>query len=157
MAEPKKSPRNLLLTVARAVAWAGVFVVFWSMNVQWGDDADAGKGPPIQFKRYVVGGILLGLVSAGALTVSYFQGRNPGRIARAVAVGGALAILMLAWLVRSDALRDFPHLLAGSGWRWLTAGGGLVLAGASLAIAAPPPAAPKKTPGRRPARGRRGR
>jgi hypothetical protein len=154
MAAEKKS---LLLAIARAVAWAGVFVVFWSMNVQWGNDADAGKGPPIQFKRYVVGAILLGLVAAGALTVSYFRSKPPGPIARGVAVAGALAVLLIAWLVRRDALQDFPHLIQGSGWRWLVAGGGLILAGASLAISAPPAAPPKKSPGRRPARGRRGR
>jgi hypothetical protein len=151
MARP---PRTLLPFAARALAWVGAFVIFWSMNVVWGNDPDMGEGPPVQWKRQVVGAILLAVISAGALTLSWFRGGPPGRVARLVTVVGGLAILLIAWWLHHDAMRDFPHLIQGPGWRWLLAGGGFVLAGASLAMAAPPAEVPKKTGPKKPPRRR---
>ncbi len=126
-----------LLGAARAAAWIGAFMVFWSLNVHWGNDPDAGVGPPLQWKRQVTGALLLALIGAGALTVSFLRGRRPGAIGRTVAAAGGVSVMIIAWMLRKDAMVDFPHLIQGPGWRWLLAGGGMVLAAASLSLAVP--------------------
>jgi len=126
-----------LIGAARASAWIGAFMVFWSQNVQWGNDPDSGVGPPLQWKREVTGAMLLALVAAAALTISWLRGRRPGALGRTLCAAGGVAVLLIAWMLRRDAMVDFPHLVQGPGWRWLLAGGGLVLAAASLSLAAP--------------------
>ena len=93
MADSKKP---LVVTIARAVAWIGVLIVFWSMNVQWGDDADAGKGPPIQFKRYVVGAILLGLELNGG----FIQGAMMTLFVCFVSIAASTVLALVAALAR---------------------------------------------------------
>jgi len=124
---------------ARIIAWGAAFIVFWALNVRWGDDPSVGNGPPVQFQRQVVGAFLLALVGAGALTWSFFSGRNPGKVGRWMGAGAGGAVLLIAWWVRRDAMVDFPHLLAGPGWHWLLGGGGLLLSASTLAMATPLP------------------
>jgi hypothetical protein len=136
-----------MLTVARMVAWVGAVIVWWSLNVVWGSDADAGKGPPGQWQRYVVGAGLLALVGAIALSASGRGGKPPSPLARGIALACALAIGLIAYLLRRDALVDFPHLLAGPGWTWLLAGGGFLLAATTLTFGLPPPVEPERKSG----------
>lgn len=131
-----------MLTVSRAVAWVGAVVVWWSLNLVWGVDADAGKGPPGQWQRHVVGAGLLAFIAALSLSVSGRQGKPPSWTARGVALAGAAGIIIIALVLRADALRDFPHLIAGPGWTWLLAGGGFVLSATTLACGIKPPDAP---------------
>lgn len=130
------------ITVFRAIAVIGVMITWWSLNLQWGSDADAGTGPPTQFNRYAVGAGLLATISAISLWASGRKGQPPSWIARGVAAGAAGAVLLVVYLVRSKAHSSgFPHLIEGPGWTWMLAGGGITASAALgvLALRAPAP------------------
>ncbi len=157
-----------MLTVVRAIAWFGVVVVFWSLNVRWGTDLDVDTGPPGQWERHVVGAALLALVAAMALSVSGRRGNPPSWLARGIALGGALSIALIGLYLRHDAVTGITgaDLIGGPGWTWMFSGGGFVLSAAVLALAlkpaetnkqkaepAPPNEAPASSrPGRPPAK-----
>lgn len=128
----------MILTLIRAVAWFGVFVVFWSLNVRWGTDINVGNGPPGQWERQVVGSGLLALVAALALSVSGRRGNPPSWTARGIALAAAVLILGIALLLRSRAMSGFEDLVAGPGWTWMLSGGGFMLAAATLAMSLKP-------------------
>lgn len=132
-----------MLTVARAIAWFGVVVTFWANNVLWGNDIDTGVGPPGQWQRQVVGAGCLALIAAIALSASGRRGNPPSWLARGIATASSLGILLLAYLLRRDALGGFPHLIEGPGWTWMFAGGGFVLAGSVMALGLKPAPAAK--------------
>ncbi len=126
----------LTMMLARGIAWVGAVVTWWSLNVVWGTDIDAGKGPPGQWQRQVVGAGILALIAAVAITATGRGGKPPGKVARGVALAGALGVGLIVYLLRRDGLATFPHLLAGAGWTWLLAGGGFLLAASTLTFAA---------------------
>jgi hypothetical protein len=128
----------MILTLIRAVAWFGVFVVFWSLNVRWGTDINVGVGPPGQWERHVVGSGLLAMVAALALSFSGRRGNPPSWTARGIALGAGALIVAIALLLRSRALSGFEDLIAGPGWTWLLSGGGFVLAASTLAMSLKP-------------------
>jgi len=130
--------RGMILTLIRALAWFGAFIVFWSLNVRWGTDINVGNGPPGQWERHVVGAGLLALVAALALSVSGRRGKPPSWTARGIALGAGVLIIAIALLLRSRALSGFEDLIAGAGWTWMLSGGGFVLAAATLAMALKP-------------------
>ncbi len=130
------------ITLLRAVAWLGLAVVAWSLNIRWGVDPNVPTGPPAQWQRHVVGAGLLALIAAVALSASGRKGNPPSNVARGIAVGAALLIAVLGLVVRSSATSSgFEHLLQGSGYRWMFSGGGLVLGAAigAFALRAPEP------------------
>jgi hypothetical protein len=133
----------MILTLIRAVAWFGVFVVFWSLNVRWGTDLNVDTGPPGQWERHVVGAGLLAFVAALALSVSGRRGNPPNWTARGIALGAGVLIVAIALLLRSRAMSGFEDLIAGAGWTWMLSGGGFVLAAATLAMSLKPAAALK--------------
>lgn len=115
----------------RAVAWFGLAVVAWSLNIRWGVDPNVPTGPPAQWQRHVVGAGLLALIAAIAISASGRGDTPPSNRARAIAVGSALLIMVLALVIRNSATSaGFEHLLQGSGFMWLFSGGGLVLGAA---------------------------
>jgi hypothetical protein len=128
----------MILTFLRAVAWFGVFVVFWSLNVRWGTDENVGAGPPGQWERHVVGSGLLAFVGAIALCVSGRKGNPPNWTARGIALAAGALIVAIALLLRSRALSGFEDLIAGPGWTWLLSGGGFILSAAVMSLALKP-------------------
>lgn len=128
------------ITLFRAMAWLGVALVFWSLNVQWGSNADAGAGPPAMWHRTVVGAGLLSFIAAMAMSLSGRKDRPPSWLARAIAGIGAAAILFIAYRLRMQAEGPLADTVRGQGWTWLVAGGGLVASAVvgSLGIKAAP-------------------
>ena len=124
------------MILARGIAWVGAVVTWWSLNVVWGTDIDAGKGPPGQWQRQVVGAGLLALIAAVTITATGRGGKSPGKVARGVALAASLSVALIVYLLRRAGLASFPHLLAGAGWTWLLAGGGFLLAATTLTYAA---------------------
>lgn len=139
------------MMLARGIAWVGAVVTWWSLNVVWGTDIDAGKGPPGQWQRQVVGAGLLALIVAVTITATGRGGKLPGKVARGVALAGSLGVALIVYLLRRDGLASFPHLLAGAGWTWLLAGGGFLLAATTLTYAA------AQAPVEEPAKGKQGK
>lgn len=133
----------MILTFVRAVAWFGVFIVFWSLNVRWGTDVNVNIGPPGQWERHVVGSGLLALIAALALSISGRRGNPPSWKARGIALAAGVLIIVIALLLRSRAMSGFEDLIAGAGWTWLLSGGGFVLSAATLAMALTPAEAAK--------------
>ena len=134
----------------RAMAWLGVAVVFWSLNMRWGVDPNLPNGPPGQWERPVVGAGLLAMISALAISVSGRKHTPPSWLARGIAVTAGALIIAVALYLRSNALATGfgDAMLGGSGWIWLLAGGGLVL-GAAAGTLGLPPAKRIKKPRRR--------
>jgi hypothetical protein len=130
-----------MLTFARAVAWFGVVVVFWSLNVRWGTDADVGAGPPGHWERQVVGAGMLAIIAAMSLSASGRKGKPPSWRARGVAFTSAVLILVIAMLLRSNAMGGITgaDLIEGPGWTWLLSGGGFVLGATTMTLAIGPP------------------
>jgi hypothetical protein len=132
-----------ILTIVRAVAWFGVVITFWSNNVLWGDDIDAGSGPPGQWQRQVVGAGCLALVAAISLSVSGRRGNPPSVLARGIAIASAVGMLLIGYVLRREALDGFAHLIEGPGWTWMFAGGGFVLSASVMSLGIKP--APAKS------------
>jgi hypothetical protein len=127
-----------ILTLIRVVAWFGVFIVFWSLNVKWGTDPNIGNsGPPGNWERQVVGSGLLAFIGAIALTFSGRGGNPPSWRARSIALGAAVLIIVIAMLLRREALAAITGAdpIAGPGWAWLLAGGGFLLSASTFAMA----------------------
>ena len=127
-----------LLSVIRALAWIGVVLAGWSLNLRWGRDPRVGSGPPGQWERHVVGVALL--CALAALLLSFAKRR---RIpwARAGASAASIAALAIALSLHTDASdAGFDHLVAGPGWPWLVGGAGLTLAAALASWLAAGPA-----------------
>jgi len=123
----------------RAVAWIGVALVGWSLNIRWGDEEFLGNGPPANYHKHVVGALLLGFLAALALSISQ---KWPAKgIAVAAGIGGAA----IAIAIKTSALES---ITSGSGWLWLTAGAAAVLLGSAASLLVKPPAA-KQRPSRR--------
>jgi hypothetical protein len=119
------------ITIIRAVHWIAVVITGWSLNVLWGIDKAAGKGAPPQWERHVVGATLLLGIAALAISLAGRGGKAPGRIAIAVSTAGPLGALLISYILYNRAIDgQMPHLLAGSGWKWMTAGGILGLGAA---------------------------
>jgi hypothetical protein len=128
------------ITVFRAIAVIGVMITWWSLNLQWGADIDAGSGPPNQFNRHAVGAGLLATICAIALWASGRKGQPPSWVARGVAIGAAAGSLLVVYMVRSKAHSSgFPHLIDGPGWKWMLAGSGIMVSAAAGALALRPP------------------
>jgi hypothetical protein len=119
------------ITLFRALAWFGVVVVFWSLNIQWGTDIDAGNGPPTVWHRTVVGAGLLSFIVALILSIAGRKGNPPGWPARIAATAGAALVLFLGWRLHGQADGPYTDAIAGPGWTWLMVGGAL-LAGAVI-------------------------
>jgi len=120
------------ITFIRAVALVGVVVAGWSMTLRWGD---IGKGPPAQWERQVVGAVVLSVVCALCLAFMGMPGTRRSWIARGVAAAASAGAVLIAIVLRQDAVGSgFPQLLAGAGWTWLLAGCGLGLAAAVAAL-----------------------
>lgn len=116
-----------VLTIFRAMAWFGVIVVFWSLNVRWGTNVDLPNGPPTQWHRAVVGAGLLAFIAAMALSVSGRGGNPPSWIARGIAGVASLIILAIAWSLYSKAKDPmYADMVGGTGWTWLAGGAGMV-------------------------------
>lgn len=142
----------LPLTLLRAVAWLGAAITFWALNVKWGVEADVGVGPPGHWERHVTGAALLAFTGAMALTISGRGGRPPRLWARGITLACGAGIILIALLLRRDAFAEgFDHLIAGPGWTWMFAGGGLVSAAALGAFGLKPPVDKndRRKPGRR--------
>lgn len=119
--------------IPRALSLVAVAATGWSLNVRWGADTAVRGGPPMQWERIVVGAALLAAVSALLvwLATRARASRPLAYAATAFALGpGALAVHL-----RQSAQRDeISQLLSGSGWTWLAAGAGAILAAAIMAI-----------------------
>lgn len=117
-----------VLTIFRAMAWFGVVVVFWSLNVRWGTDVNLPNGPPTQWHKAVVGCGLLAFIAAIALSASGRRGNPPSWLARGIAGGCALIIVIIAYSLYSKAAGNpmYEDMAAGTGWTWLAGGAGMV-------------------------------
>lgn len=103
--------------------WLSIVVTAWSLSMPWGDEIAAGKGPPSQWERHVVGAALLLLVAALAISRTGGKSEKPGGLALAIAALASLGALALALDLRSTALeREQGHVLLGTGWLWMCAG-----------------------------------
>ncbi len=128
------------ITVFRAMAWFGMVVIFWSLNVRWGTDTGVGSGPPILlWERLVVAAGMLALFAALTLSVSGRKGNPPSWTARGIAGAAAVLIAVIALYMRSSATGILEDAGRGPGWLWLVAGGGMVLGGvlASMGLKTP--------------------
>ena len=116
-----------VLTIFRAMAWFGVIVVFWSLNVRWGADLNLPNGPPNHSHKAVVGAGLLALIAALALSVSGRGGNPPSWIARGIAGVASLIIIAIVWSLYSKASDPtYAEMIGGTGWTWLAGGGGMI-------------------------------
>lgn len=137
------------LTLFRAMAWFGVVVVFWSLNVRWGTDIDVRGGPPSLWHRTVVGCGLLGFLAALALSVSGRKGAPPAWWARGVAGGASLLMLFLAWrLYQGITTGVNPDAVRGTGFTWMVAGSGMVLSAVIGTLGMKPPEPKNKDHGK---------
>jgi hypothetical protein len=103
--------------------WLSIVITAWSLSVPWGDEIAAGKGPPSQWERHVVGAALLLLVAALAISRTGGKNEKPGGVALAIAALASLGAIGLALDLRSTALaREQGHVLLGTGWLWMCAG-----------------------------------
>lgn len=140
-----------LITIFRGLAWLGAMVVFGSLVLaRWGANPNLPGDPPDTVEKYVVGAVLLALVSALALSVSGRKRVPPSWTARGVATATAAGILALTLYIRSYAVSTgFTDMLGGQGWLWLFAGGGLLLGAALGTMGLKPPPPPNKQRKRR--------
>lgn len=128
------------MTFIRAVQWVAVVITGWSLSLRWGDEIAAGKGPPSQWERHVVGATLLLIVAAVAMTATGRSKKSgeaapPGTAALVVSAMCGAAALGIALWVRSSALsRELNHVLVGGGWLWMLSGAALAMAGTSGAV-----------------------
>jgi hypothetical protein len=150
------APVMRAITVIRAVAWIGVVVAGWSMNLVWGPDPAVGKGPPAHWERWVVGATLLGVIAAMVLSIAGRKEQPPSWRSRGVALAAALSGIAIALLLlRNARASGFAHLIAGDGWPWLAAGTGVTLAAAIAALfLRPAQRVSRKSRGRKRAAGR---
>lgn len=116
-----------LITVFRALAWLGVIIAFWSLNMAWGD----GPEVPERWQRAVVGASLAGFLAALAISVSGRRLVPPSWPARGIATFFAAVMLVVVLSLRSKAVGIYADYDDGPGWTWLLAGSGIV-AGAVL-------------------------
>jgi hypothetical protein len=131
------------LTVIRGLAWFATMVTARSLMLRWSIKADVHSGPPGQWERHVVGAALLAAIAALALSVSGRKGNPPNWIARGIAAACAAGAVGVAFYLRADAnSTGFTHLLGGSGWIWLLAGGLGSLSAATFALALKPASSP---------------
>lgn len=135
-----------MLTLFRGMAWFGVVVVFWSLNMRWGTKIYDGSGPPNYWHREVVGCGLLALIAALSISLSGRKRNSPSWVARGIAAVCGLLVLFIAWRMHANATMMTEDRLGGTGWTWLLAGGGLV-AGAVLGTFGLPAAGKSKTSG----------
>lgn len=128
------------MTFIRAMQWVAVVITGWSLSLRWGDEVAAGKGPPSQWERHVVGATMLLVVAAVAMTAT---GRSkssgvaapPGTLALALsALCGASALGIALWLRSTALTREVSHVLLGGGWLWMLSGAALALAGTTGAV-----------------------
>lgn len=124
----------------RAVAWLGVALVGWSLNLRWGSEQYLGNGPPANYHKHVVGALLLGFLAALALSVSR---KLPARL---IAVAAALGAVAIAVVVK---LRALESVTSGTGWLWMMAGAAGVALATASALAVKAPAAKPRSPHRR--------
>jgi len=108
--------------------------------LRWGDEIAAGKGPPSQWERHVVGATLLLVVAALSMTATA-RGKTsgapppPSTLALVVSAGCAAAALGITLWLRSTALsRELGHVLLGGGWLWMLSGTALALGSTSFAL-----------------------
>ena len=120
----------------RAVAWIGVVVVGWSLNLRWGDDVNVPNGPGPLYQKQVVGAMLLALLAALAISVSQKW------IAKGVAVAAGAGGALIAITLRSNAP---DTVTSGAGWLWMAAGAGAALFATAAALLVKPPAAKKRS------------
>jgi hypothetical protein len=149
-----------LLTVLRGLAWLGVAVAGWSVNLKWGDDPALGTGAPTMWERHVVGATLLAAVAALALSISGRGGRPPrlpyrlaALAASALALGLALSIYLR--VTRSEFYEHMVGIVSGPGFAWLAAGTAMSFAAAVGAVGLREPAAARRSASKR--RKKRGR
>ncbi|MEM9487794.1 MAG: hypothetical protein AAGC55_01555 [Myxococcota bacterium] len=117
------------ITMFRAMAWLGVAIIFWSLNVQWGVDADVRAGPPaVSWERLVVGAGVLALIAALSLSVSGRKQIPPSWRARGIAGICALLAVVIALHMRFNlAIGARESAVEGAGWMWLLCGGGIAV------------------------------
>src|SRR5690606_37716167 len=102
-------PTLRAMTFIRGIQWIAVVVTGWSLSLRWGDEIAAGKGPPSQWERHVVGATLLLVIAAISMTATgrgktSGEAAAPSTLALAVsALCGAGALGIALWL-RSTAL-----------------------------------------------------
>lgn len=128
------------LTLIRAVAWLGVLIAGWSLNVKWGTEAAVGNGPPGHWERQVVGAVLLVAIGAVILMAMGRRGAAPGWLARGLATVLSLGGVLISVFLRQSANNSgFTDLIAGPGWTWLFAGCGLTVAACLGGLLLPKP------------------
>jgi hypothetical protein len=129
------------ITVFRACALVGTILCGATMVMVWGDNTI--KGPPPQWERQTVGGLLLCAVALVALWSMGPAGARRAAIARGIALAAAGGAVALAFVMRQDAVSNgFAGLLAGGGWTWFLSGAGLCLGAAFGALSIKPVVAP---------------
>ncbi len=143
-----------MLTVLRGLAWLGVVVAGWSVNLRWGDDPALGSGAPSMWERHVVGAALLAAIAALAISVSGRGGeppRLPYRIAGALAAGSAFAVALSMYLrvTRNELYEHMAGIVGGPGFSWLIAGTGISLVAAAATLALRPAAPVRRGASRR--------
>ena len=133
-------PTLRAMTFIRAGQWVAVVLTGWSLSLRWGDEIAAGKGPPSQWERHVVGATLLLVVAALSMTATA-RGKTsgapppPSTLALVVSAGCAAAALGITLWLRSTALsRELGHVLLGGGWLWMLSGTALALGSTSFAL-----------------------
>lgn len=129
-----------LLTLLRALAWLGVGIAGWSVNLKWGADETVGVGAPQTWERHVVGAALLCAGAALALSISGRGGeppRLPYRIAAVLAAGLGFGVALSIYLrvTRNELYEHMAAVVRGPGFAWLAAGTALCFGAAVASLA----------------------
>lgn len=132
-------PKLPAMSFIRAVQAIAVIITGWSLSKPWGQELAAGKGPPSQWERHVVGATLLLAIAALAMMLTA-RGKGSGPVAKPsyLAIGVAalcgLGAAFVALSVRSSAQsRGLDHVLLGGGWMWMLTGAAIALGATSSA------------------------
>jgi hypothetical protein len=134
-----------MITLLRGLAWLGVALAGWSVNLRWGADPALGSGAPGSWERTVVGATLLAAVAALAISVSGRRGKPPAMAYRIGAAAAATTAFGLAGSIylrvtRTEVYEHMVGIVSGPGFAWLATGTFLtfVATAATFALRAPP-------------------
>lgn len=132
-------PNLQAMSFIRAIQAIAVIITGWSLSKPWGQELAAGKGPPSQWERHVVGATLLLAIAALAMMLTA-RGKGSGAVAKpsfaalGIAALCGLGALGVTLTVRSAALsRGLDHALLGGGWTWMLSGTAIALGATSSA------------------------
>jgi len=136
------------MTIMRAIAFIGMAITFWSLNLRWGLSEDMGNGPPKPWERFVVLAGLLSFIATALIAVSGKKGNPPTPKIRLTALLFSTLAAGVPFYLYFKSLDMYTTALHGNGWLWLLIGTALVLGSCSATFSIRPAETPAVSPKR---------